>query len=83
MAAKRSHSDRSLKLKDEVLQELDKEPPQNDLAEKYSILKNTISAWKNNRVKISACYEKGLDSKRIKPEITKTSTTSTTFAFTK
>ena len=69
MAAKSSHSDRSLKLKYEVLQELDKETPQKDLAEKYSIPKKakTISTWKKNRAKILACYEKRLGSKRIKP----------------
>ena len=67
MAAKRSHSGRLLKLKYEVLQELDKRTPPKDLAEKYSIPKNTISTWKENSEKILACYEKGLDSKRIKP----------------
>ena len=69
MAEKCSHSDRSLKLKYKVLQELHKGTPQKDLAEKYSILKNTISTWKKNRAKILACYEKGLDLKIIKPEM--------------
>ena len=69
MAAKRSHSDRSLELKYEMFQELDKATPQKDLVENYSILKNTISTWKKNRTKILACYEKGLDSNRIKPEM--------------
>ena len=46
MAAKRSHSDKLLKSKYEVLQELDKRTTQKDLTEKYSIPKNTISTWK-------------------------------------
>ena len=46
MAAKRSHSGRSLELKYEMFQELDKATPQKDLVENYSILKNTISTWK-------------------------------------
>ena len=60
MAAKLSHSDRSLKLKFEVLQNLDKETHQKDFSEKKSVSKNT---------KIWACYETGLDSKRTKPEM--------------
>ena len=56
----------SLKLKYEVLQELDKGALQKDFAEKYSIPKNTILTWKKNRAKLLACYEKGSDPKRIK-----------------
>ena len=37
MAAKRSHSDRSLKSRCKVLQEITKEKPQKDLVEKYPI----------------------------------------------
>ena len=59
MAAQRSHSDRSLKVKCEVLQELEKGASQKDLAQKYAIPPNTIST----------SYEKGLNSKRIKPEV--------------
>ena len=51
-----------------MLQELDKGTAQKDLAEKYSIPKNIKSTWKKNRATTLACYEKGLDSKRIKPE---------------
>ena len=69
MAAKRSHSDRSMELKYAMFQDPDKATPQKDLVENYSVLKNTISTWKKNRTKILACYEKGLDSKRIKPEM--------------
>ena len=46
MAAKRFHSDKLLKSKYELLQELDKGTTQKDLTEKYSIPKNTISTWK-------------------------------------
>ena len=69
MAAQRSHSDRSLKVKCEVLQELEKGASQKDLAQKYTIPPNTISTWKKNKNKIFASYEKGLNSKRIKPEV--------------
>ena len=69
MAAQRSHSDRSLKVKCEVLQELEKGASQKDLAQKYAIPPNTISTWKKNKNKIFASYEKGLNSKRIKPEV--------------
>ena len=69
IAGKRSLSEISLKLKYKVLQELDKGTPQKDLAETFSFPKNAISTWKNNWAKILACYEKGLDSKRIKPEM--------------
>ena len=58
-----------LKVKYEVLQELDKGTAQKDLAEKYSIPKNIKLTWKKNRATTLACYEKGLDSKRIKPEM--------------
>ena len=52
MAAKRSHSDKLLKSKYEVLQELDKGTTQKDLTGNYSIPKNTILTWKKNRAKI-------------------------------
>lgn len=69
MAEKRSHSDRPLKSRCEVLQELDKGTPQIDLAEKYSILKSTKSTWKKPRAKILASHEKVLNSKRMKLEM--------------
>ena len=69
MAAKHSHSDISVKSKYKVLQELDKGTPQKDLAEKYSIPKNIMSTRKKTRAKILACYKKGSDLKRIKPEM--------------
>ena len=69
MAAKRSQPGRSFKLKYKVIQELGKGIPQQKFAEKYSISKSTISTWKKNRAKILACFKKGLDSKRIKPEM--------------
>ena len=57
MAEKRSHSDRPLKSRCEVLQELDKGTPQIDLGENYSILKGTKSTWKKPRAKILAGHE--------------------------
>ena len=52
-----------------MLQDLDKVTSQKNLAEKYSIPQITISTWKKSRAKVLAGYEKGLDSKRIKPEM--------------
>ena len=69
MAEKRSHSDRPLKSRCEVLQELDKGTPQIDLGENYSILKGTKSTWKKPRAKILAGHEKVFNSKRIKLEM--------------
>ena len=45
MAAKRSHSDKHLKVKYQVLQELKKGPFQKDLAEKNAIPPNAISSF--------------------------------------
>ena len=59
MAANRSHSDRSLKVKYEVIHKLEKGASRKDLAQKYTILPNTISTWKNNKNKIFESYEKG------------------------
>ena len=72
MAATQSYSDRSLKLKCEVLQDLEKGASQKDLAQKYAIPPNTISTWKKNKKKIFESYEKGLNSERIKPEVFET-----------
>ena len=71
MAAKQSHSDRSLKVKYKVLQELEKGASQKDLAQKYAIPPNTISTWKKKN-KIFESSEKGLNSKRITPEVFET-----------
>ena len=72
MAATQSYSDRSLKLKCKVLQDLEKGASQKDLAQKYAIPPNTISTWKKNKKKIFESYEKGLNSERIKPEVFET-----------
>ena len=72
MAATQSYSDRSLKLKCEVLQDLEKGASQKDLSQKYAIPPNTISTWKKNKKKIFESYEKGLNSERIKPEVFET-----------
>ena len=72
MAATQSYSDRSLKLKCEVLQDLEKGASQKDLAQKYAIPPNTISTWKKNKKKIFESYEKGSNSERIKPEVFET-----------
>ena len=72
MAAKRSHSDRSLKMKYEVHQDLEKGAFLKDLVQKYAIPPNTISTWKKTKSKIFESYGKGLNSKRIEPEVFKT-----------
>ena len=68
----KANSGRSLKVKYEVLQELEKGVSQKDLAQKYAIPSNTISTWKKNKNKIFESYEKRLNSKRIKPEVFET-----------
>ena len=52
-----------------MLQDLDKATSQKKLAEKYSIPQIAISTWKKSSAKVLAGYEKGLDSKRIKPKM--------------
>ena len=69
VASKWSNSDISLKVKHEVLQELEKGAFQKNLAQKYRIPPNIISTWRKNKNKIFESYEKGLNSKRIKPEV--------------
>ena len=72
MAAKRSHLGRSLKVKYEVLHELENGASQKDLAQKYAIPPNTISTWNKNKNKVFESYEKGLNSRRIKEDMFET-----------
>ena len=58
-------------MKYEVFQELEKGASQKDLAQKYTIPPNTTSPWKNP-YKTEESYEKGITSKRIKPEVFET-----------
>ena len=67
MAAKRKHNEVSLKVKYNVLKELEKGRPNKDVANQFSIPGSTLATWKKNKKKIFDAFENSsLKRQRVK-----------------
>ena len=70
VATKRKHHEVTLKVKCEALKELQKDRPNNGVANQFSIPGSTLATWKKNKDKIFEAFQNS----SLKREIMKTGT---------
>ena len=67
-SSKQRRIDKSYKIKQKAVKELEKGTPHKDVARMFEVPKNTLSTWKKHKEKIYENYERGLGATRVKPE---------------
>ena len=66
VAGKRKYTHKTLREKCQALKDLEKGESKKDVAAKYNVPKNTLSAWVKNKEKLSDALKKGTNVKRQK-----------------